>query len=194
MHTIRPGPILEPALGDGGLIQAYGSHPRAQQNVTWYVADTNPAPGVQAAYGERCFVGDARELVHAEVRAKQGWPQRFTTVLTNPPYAQAMDFVEMGLQVADEVCLLLRVMWLHSAKRHAFLRGRMPDVYHIPDRPSFTGDGRGDACDYAWMVWDAWRPQSISRTLLLPLTSREERTAGNARNPRPRRKAVRATS
>ena len=32
------------------------------------------------------------------------------------------------------------------------MRAKPPDVFVLPDRPSFTGEG-SDSADYAWFVW-----------------------------------------
>lgn len=94
-------------------------------------------------------------------------------ILTNPPYKIALEFVEKALLEASltedvnvhgriprhekgvpqgVVAMLLRLPWLASQKRAAFLRKNTPSVYVLSRRPSFTGQGT-DATDYAWMVW-----------------------------------------
>lgn len=50
------------------------------------------------------------------------------------------------------VCWPLRLNFLGSKKRCKWLQADMPDVYVLPNRPDFTGDG-GDATEYAWFVW-----------------------------------------
>lgn len=48
--------------------------------------------------------------------------------------------------------MLLRLNFLGSQRRAAWLRAWTPDVYVLPRRPSFTGRGT-DSCEYAWCVW-----------------------------------------
>lgn len=77
----------------------------------------------------------------------------FDAVITNPPYSLALDFVQQSLRHSSFVAALLRLNWLASAERQHWLRRHTPDVFVLPDRPSFTEDGQTDATDYAWMVW-----------------------------------------
>ena len=81
-------------------------------------------------------------------------------VVTNPPYALAMPFVERALtnaHGAHDVAMLLRLNWLASQKRAAFHRAHPCDVYVLPKRPSFTTNGKTDATEYCWMVWGPGR-------------------------------------
>lgn len=85
-------------------------------------------------------------------------------VLTNPPYKLAMEFVQKALVEVipgGTVAMLMRLNWLASQKRGAFLRANTPAVYVLPRRPSFTGKGT-DACDYAWMVWQDLTPSTVT--------------------------------
>jgi hypothetical protein len=45
------------------------------------------------------------------------------------------------------------VNYLASNKRAAFMQENCPDVYILPNRPSFSGAGGTDSIEYAWMVW-----------------------------------------
>jgi len=71
-------------------------------------------------------------------------------VIANPPYALAQEFVDHARVLGTLVIFLLRLNFLGSAAKFAKY---MPDVYVLPKRPSFTGDGRTDATEYAWFVW-----------------------------------------
>jgi hypothetical protein len=54
-----------------------------------------------------------------------------------------------------ELVFLLRIAFLASAQRMALWRDiGAPDVYVLPNRPSFTGSGT-DSADYAWFRWPA---------------------------------------
>jgi hypothetical protein len=73
--------------------------------------------------------------------------------LGNPPFALAQEFIQHTLTMAEQVVFLLRLSFLESQKReHFFARVGVPDVFVLPERPSFTGEGT-DACAYAWMRW-----------------------------------------
>lgn len=79
--------------------------------------------------------------------------KRVNTIFTNPPYSLAMEFIQKSLKIADTVIMLLRVNFLGSIKRNKFLRQHTPSIYVLPNRPSFI-NGKTDATDYAWFVWD----------------------------------------
>lgn len=76
------------------------------------------------------------------------------TVIGNPPFSLAWEFIQRAREVYPnaEVCFLLRLAFAASKDRCAFMRAHPPDVFVLPDRPSFTGEG-GDSADYAWFVW-----------------------------------------
>ena len=49
--------------------------------------------------------------------------------------------------------MLLRLNWLGSEDRAAWLRRHPPSVYVLPNRPSFVEGGGTDATEYAWFIW-----------------------------------------
>jgi hypothetical protein len=102
----------------------------------------------------------------------------FDVVICNPPFSLAREFVETSLPLGDWVLMFLRLNFLGSARRNAFFRRRMPDVYVIPDRPSFTADGKTDSIEYAWFVWPPGsRLRTTGEVRVLRTTSLEERRA-----------------
>ena len=63
---------------------------------------------------------------------------------------------------------MLRLGFLASARRRGLFELYPPEaIYVIPERPSFTGDGEVDACDYGLFVWSgeilAQSPQRAHR-------------------------------
>lgn len=100
---------------------------------------------------------------------------RWDVVITNPPFSLAAEFIRHALPLAPWVVMLLRLNFLGSAKRSAFFRKEMPDVYVLPNRPSFTEDGRTDATEYAWMVWTPERGRTRGALEVLAETPAEER-------------------
>jgi len=130
---------LEPAVGDGAIVRAVDA---VRADVEWTTIDVRPEvePDVVADFW--AFGGAT-------------WSRRhmYDVAITNPPYSQALEFVQEALKRARVVAMLLRLGWLSSASRAPFLREATPDVYVLPDRPSFDGQG-SDSADYAWMVWD----------------------------------------
>lgn len=79
----------------------------------------------------------------------------------NPPYTHALEFVKVGLSltrsssVEGVVAALLRINWMAGQGRRDFHQAWPCDVWVLPKRPSFTGDGKTDATEYAWFVWGA---------------------------------------
>ena len=125
------GDWLEPCAGDGAIIRAVAEH---RQDVTWNALDIEPQ-------GPNIVQQDYLTL-----------PQPHATVaLTNPPFILAEQFLRKLLDEADWVVLLLRLNWI-GATRAPLMRKLPPDIYVLPNRPSFTNGGT-DSIEYAWMVW-----------------------------------------
>jgi hypothetical protein len=101
-------------------------------------------------------------------------------IITNPPYNLAEQFLRQSLKEARCVVYLLRINFLGSGKRKAFLTENRPThLYTLSERPSFVDvcekckvkyqkaakvkacpecGGRvkpgTDATEYAWFAWD----------------------------------------
>jgi hypothetical protein len=80
----------------------------------------------------------------------------------NPPYSGpgrrdlAMEFVEHSMQGSLVTCMLTRLNWLGSKKRHEFMKKHPPYVCVLSRRPHFlpkSVEKHGDSCEYAWMTW-----------------------------------------
>jgi len=152
------GRWLEPAVGEGAIVRAVN---QARPDIQWTTCDIRPEVGAQhtldfVAFGALASIAD-----------EAPWD----VVITNPPYSQAALFVAQAWQVGRIVVMLLRLGWLSSARRAAMLRSRMPSVYVLPDRPSFTGNGSAPG-DLAWMVWGL---DEVPTIRLLATTPYEER-------------------
>lgn len=103
-------------------------------------------------------------------------PRPCNVVLMNPPYRMAQEFIEKSLRMADHVVALLRLNYLGSQARNTFMRNDCPDVYVLPNRPSFESNGRTDSIEYAWMHWQKHqKPKKIGRLVVLPITPKAER-------------------
>lgn len=131
------GPVLDPCCGDGAILRV--------------VKECWDAP----VYG--FDIDPARNGSHVEIRdalSPRGWEHR-GTIITNPPYKHALAFVERAIQEVGNhtVAMLLRLPFLASAARYHFHMNHPADVYVLSKRPSFTGDGKTDATEYAWFVW-----------------------------------------
>ena len=121
------------------------------------------------ATGARVTIGDALEWSPARPAG------RFDVCLTNPPYSKAEAFVRWGLANASCSIMLLRLGFLASAQRCALMRENPPDVFVLPNRPSFTANGRTDSADYAWFVWRQPSGRRSGRVKVLRNTPMNER-------------------
>jgi len=104
---------------------------------------------------------------------------KWDVILTNPPYNQAEQFIEMCLPLATWTVMLLRLNYLGSEKRSEFLRAHTPDVYVLPNRPSFGNNKLGkrgtDSTEYAWFVWHGPRKQTQGKLIVLESTPKAQR-------------------
>ena len=76
-------------------------------------------------------------------------------VVSNPPFALAMDFLRHTVEDIDPplAAFLLRLNFLGSAKRADWLEQHPPRAIRVlTKRPNFTGQGT-DSIEYAWMLW-----------------------------------------
>jgi len=155
------GRWLEPACGDGAIVRAVKFH---RSPDVWGMSDIRrvDVPGAQ----------------QADFLSPGAWGRvtPFDVIITNPPYSLAEPFVRRALELAPHghVVMLLRLAWLASARRAPLMRANAPDVYVLPNRPSFTG-GRTDSTDYGWFVWTPRRGRASGTVTVLATTPAEER-------------------
>jgi hypothetical protein len=137
--------ILEPSAGDGSLVKAFGEF-----DFLWTLVECREECRKQLEGLGEVHIADflSWELSQA----------RFDTCVMNPPYKQAEDFIRKAMSCCNEIYALLRVGFVSATLRHGWLRRNMPDVYLLPNRPSFIGTGERDANEYAWFYWDTTRP------------------------------------
>jgi len=147
-----PGGLwLEPSAGEGKLIQAVNE---VRSDVTWDAIDIRNENEPSLLQHANCYIGDFLQTEQTE---------GYSVLITNPPYSHALEFVKHGMGFADHVVMLLRLNFAAMGERAGkpeFLRAFPPDVYVLPNRPSFTFDNHTDATEYAWFVWSA---ESIER-------------------------------
>jgi hypothetical protein len=101
-------------------------------------------------------------------------PDGVQTVITNPPYQRAGEFVRHALTLVPHVAMLVRLAFLESQRRSDILDdGRLARVYVFANRlPMMHRDGwegpkATNSMAFAWMVWDAnhrghWTGRRIS--------------------------------
>lgn len=129
---------LEGKLGPGGEIVGV----EKQEELVALARDRN-------LYNAEFVVGDFEK----DTIEYRGAPN---IIIMNPPYSRAQEFVTRALRLVARggiVVALLRLGFLSSRRRTEFHKKHPAAFYVLNKRPSFTGDGKTDASDYAWFVW-----------------------------------------
>lgn len=101
-------------------------------------------------------------------------------VIMNPPYSEAERFIRFCYELSPVVVALLRLNFLASGERREWLNSFMPDVFVLPNRPSFRGRpgfraSASDSTEYAWMIWERGARRSRGLVQVLGLSSKRER-------------------
>jgi hypothetical protein len=136
---------LEPAAGDGAIIRAVNEK---RNDIKWHAFEIR----------EECkrYLDPLATTLIADYLALDSGTgtTRMNVSISNYPFSLAMEFIEKSLANGiPYVISLLRLNFLGTAERNGFFHEKMPDVYVIPDRVSFTADGKADSIEYCWMVW-----------------------------------------
>jgi len=132
--------IWEPAAGRGAIVDMLRR--RGHTVVASDVVD----------YGELDFVADFLTTVLP--------PAGCRTIITNPPYRIAADFVRHALDLVPDVHLLLRLAFLESIGRTDILEKRGLRVVRVfrrrlpmMDRDGWSGPRASSAIPFAWFSW-----------------------------------------
>lgn len=135
------GKWLEPCAGHGDIIAAVNDQ---RDDVIWTAnelrTDTRDKLEPMA---DQVHIGDYMHWTP---------PERYKVAISNPPFSLAMEVILKSFELADWVVMLLRLNYVGTKDRNEFFQTLMPDVYVLPERPSFDGKGT-DSIEYAWMVW-----------------------------------------
>ena len=138
--------LYEPACGTGSILRVLSSYAKS--------SGSDMHEGSVAICKESGLDAEVLDFL------AENTPPFFGDIVMNPPYRHAAEFVRKALEMADsrmKVCALLRLNFLGSSRKRIDLVG--PDsplkaVHVLSKRPSFTGNGRTDACEYAWFVFE----------------------------------------
>jgi predicted RNA methylase len=162
---IKPswGRYLEPCAGEGAFIKGLGP------SFQWSVMDIDPDC---ASVLEANIYGCIMEVnCPANFLTHDFGYERFGAVVSNPPFDLSFEFIQKAMTLSDHVIMLMRLNWLGSIERHAFLKKHTPDIYILTPRPSFMRkeghiEGATDSCEYAFFHF---HPKAAGKLEMLPL-------------------------
>lgn len=140
------GDILEPACGQGHI-----SETLKEILPNFNIISTDL---IDRGYGQ----GGVNFLTH-------DYGRTFNTVITNPPFSLAKEFIEKGLEIADKyVIMLCKIQLLEGIKRKdMFLNTPLKYVYVHTTRQATWKEGKptdskgkkwATTMCLAWFVWD----------------------------------------
>jgi hypothetical protein len=133
--------LLDPCCGAGNVLAAA----RAWGICAYKGIELSPGLAGQAHQS-------GFDVLYQNALGTDPWPSEIRTIVTNPPYSFAAEFVRRSFlhvsQLDGTVAMLLRLGFLASAKRQdLFDYTGMPDVYVVP-RPSFCLTVHCKGCGY----------------------------------------------
>ena len=162
------GDWIEPNAGNGAIIKAIGKNKNiTKPNKIWAVE-------IQEAFEEELRKTNSdvfiQDFLKFDIKAHAA--NKATLAIGNPPYKFALPIIQHALTQADTVCFLLRINFLASNTRAAWMTKNIPDVYVLPNRPKFVNN-RSDACEYGWFVWG--KEANGGKIVILDTTPEKER-------------------
>ena len=148
---IGTGNWIEPCAGKGAIIKACNER---IDDIKWVVIEKNEEH--RNALWNLSYNRDGINeniVIIDDFRNVKCLKNEYNCLITNPPFRLTMEVIKLGLSIAKNVVILQRLNFLGSIKRAKFFQKRMPNVFVLPNRPSFTPDGGTDSCEYAWFLW-----------------------------------------
>jgi len=131
----KTGMLVEPCVGEGVFVKTIN---RIIGERSWITHDIDPV------YDNADFTGDFL------LETTPPWSLKVSCVISNPPYNQAEDIIRHSrfLYPLADIVMLLRMAFLESEARIDFFKEMgQPDMYNLPNRPSFRNsrgkDGLG---------------------------------------------------
>jgi Protein of unknown function (DUF3102) len=136
------GAIWEPACGRGSIVR------------------TLRAAGHRVVATDLIDYGCPDSTGGMDFFQQQRAPEDATSILTNPPFMRADDFVRHALILVPRVALFLRLAFLESESRSDILDGGslarvLPFRNRVTcNRDGYEGPHNANAIAFAWFVWD----------------------------------------
>jgi hypothetical protein len=138
-----PHRVWEPACGSGAIVsilRAAGHDVHASDLYDW---------------------GCAYSRAGADFLREESAPAGFTYIVTNPPFAQAEQFIAHALELCPRVVMLLRLAFLESERRTPLLDSGLLARVHVfknrlpmMHRHGWAGPRASSAIPFAWFVFD----------------------------------------
>lgn len=180
--------FVEPGAGDGILIRALDTwrERRRLSRVQWDAWEIDEQHRtILETTGARVHM---RDFFTAHIPATL-----YDVALGNPSYELAESVYRHCRAIARQVVLLLPLDFLGSAERQPMFAQDMPNIYVLPQRPTFVVsnkidvDGKpttttSDAQVYAWFHWPEQR-QPTGKTRILGLTPGDVLSAARVAAP-----------
>jgi hypothetical protein len=138
----RGGYVLDPAAGDGAILRVLVE---AGYQVAAHEIREEERAGL-LAITSHVTIGDWLSPRRAY--------EKPAAIVANPPFSIAREFAASALECCEWVAFLLRLNTLGSRPWRQFWSEHPPTALRPIVRPSFTGDGRTDASEYLWVIWD----------------------------------------
>lgn len=140
--------IWEPAAGRGAIsreLKAEGFYVACTDLVSYHGADAGIRGGVD-------FLMERQA------------PSMVSSIVTNPPYKLADQFVRHGISLGLEVVVLLRLMAIEGAKRSDIVDGHLHEVWAGKERLPFMHrdgwEGPKNSNSGAPFAWFVFRPET----------------------------------
>lgn len=164
------GDWIEPTAGDGAIIRSVKSFGNGYETVKWHSVEIQDRfENSLKEISQEVFIGDYANYNYlATTNINQ---TKAKVCITNPPYKEAEKIIKQAKKHSNTVAMLLRLNFLASERRQKWIKADTPDVFVLPNRPSFRGKG-SDATEYAWFVWDTF---STGKIIILDLTPKSVR-------------------
>ena len=147
-RRFKPGTWIEPSAGHGAIIRVVNEfYENKDFDIDWKCVELQKKfrPHLLKVSND-VQIKDYKDYKHTGKSA--------AVCITNPPYKEAEAIIKHARAHSDVVVMLLRVNFLASERRQVWLSKDTPDVYVLPNRPSFRWKGT-DATEYGFFVWDS---------------------------------------
>ncbi len=150
---------MDPCVGSGNIISVAAKHGFKP----WFACDIKENKAIHSLGNviheySICDFLDEKQIPTDVYKNEH----KIQTIITNPPFNLAKEFIQKSLAISKITIMLLRLSYLGSQNR-TWLDNNMPNVYVIPKRIQFlegTNPETGkqyssDNSEYGWFVWDS---------------------------------------